>query len=279
MEPVGHAVGQKVLDHTAAMHRSPIPDDDQRAGHLTEQVLQKGHDRHGIDGLILAVNIQLALLGDGTDRREVIPRPPLPQDGRMAYRGRGPDDTGPGRAARFVDEQDVWPLRLRHLWIAGQVSSRQRVIAASCRWRARRAGFWRLHRIAWHKRPTWTGWSETPHSKERIVAIRPRVHTWPRKPSASAPRCKSSGRRASWSADNRHTAPGGGRWERISGPPSRARCGHWLTAPSLPPTASAICRRDQPFWERGQACRRRASFQFWGNGFMRGRVAHVRPKL
>jgi hypothetical protein len=43
---------------------------------------------------------------------------------------------------------------LRPLLIAGHVSSRQRAIAASPRWRARRAGFCGLQRSTRHKRPT-----------------------------------------------------------------------------------------------------------------------------
>jgi hypothetical protein len=129
----------------------------------------------------LAMKIQLALRRDGADGREVIPRPPLPQNGRLAYWGIG-TDAGQGIEARFVDEKDVLPLRLRPLWIAGQVSSRQRVMVASFRWRARRAGFCKLHGIALHKRPTWMAWYEMPNSKEMTAAMRPRVHTWPRKP-------------------------------------------------------------------------------------------------
>jgi hypothetical protein len=40
---------------------------------------------------------------------------------------------------------------------AGQVSSRQRVMAVSSRCRARRAGFYGLQRRVFSKRPTWTG--------------------------------------------------------------------------------------------------------------------------
>jgi hypothetical protein len=47
MEPVGSAMGQKALDHPAAMNRSTIPDDDHGAGHLAQQVLQKGDDITG----------------------------------------------------------------------------------------------------------------------------------------------------------------------------------------------------------------------------------------
>jgi hypothetical protein len=44
----------------------------------------------------LAVKIELALGREGTDGGEVIPSPPLPQKGRVAYRGIGAHDTGQG---------------------------------------------------------------------------------------------------------------------------------------------------------------------------------------
>ena len=85
------------------------------------------------------MKIQLALRRDGADGREVIARPPLPENGRVAYRGIRADDTGQGIEARFIDEEDGLPLDLGPLLSAGQVSSRQRVMAASSRWLARRA--------------------------------------------------------------------------------------------------------------------------------------------
>jgi integrase/recombinase XerD len=177
-----------------------------------------------------------------TDGRQMVAGAPLPQNGGLAHGCIRAAHTGQGIEPRFVSEKDAVPLGLRPLWSAGQVSWRQRAIAPSSRCRARRAGLCRLHWSAWHQRPTGTGGEETPNATSMTAAMRPRAQTWPRTPSAAAPRCHSAGRRASWSADNRHTAPGGDRWERDSGPPSRARFSHGLTAPALTPKAAAIWR-------------------------------------
>jgi hypothetical protein len=158
--------------------------------------------------------------------------PPLSQDRRLAHRRIRAHDTGEGIKPGLVYKEDALLLGLRPLLIAGHVASRQRAIAASSRWRARRAGFCGLQRITWHKRLTWRGWYEMLNASCMTAAIRLRVQTCPRKPYASAPRCNSSGRRASCSGDKRLDAPGWGRCRRASAPPSRARVIHWLTAPS-----------------------------------------------
>jgi hypothetical protein len=79
-----------------ALDRRDIPDNHQRARHLAERTLQERDDIGGIDGLVLAVEIQPARRRYRTDGREVVTRPSLPEHGRSAYRGIGTDDTGQG---------------------------------------------------------------------------------------------------------------------------------------------------------------------------------------
>jgi hypothetical protein len=124
LEPLSRAIREAFLDAMTAVHRRPIPEEPQAAGHLAPQVLQQGDHITGIDGLGLAMKIPLALRRNGADGREVIPRPPRPENGRMAYRGIGADDTGPGIAPGFIDEEDRLPLGLGPLLSAGQLSSR-----------------------------------------------------------------------------------------------------------------------------------------------------------
>jgi hypothetical protein len=140
-----------------AMNRGPALEDQQRAGHLAQQRGENGDDISGIDGLVLAVSIRLALRRDGADGREMIPRPLLPQNRGLAYRGLGADDPGQWVKPRFIYKQDGLLRRLSPFLRAGQVSPRQRVMAASPRRRQRGAGFCGLRRSARHKRPTWRG--------------------------------------------------------------------------------------------------------------------------
>jgi hypothetical protein len=83
---------------------------------------------------------------------------PLPQDGGLAGWGIRTPDTGEGIKPGLIDAEERLVLGFRPLLRAGQMSSRPRVIAASSRWRARRAGFCGLQRIALPRRPTWVGW-------------------------------------------------------------------------------------------------------------------------
>jgi hypothetical protein len=133
LDPLSRAIGQERGDEVTAVHRGPIPEAQQGAGHLAPQGLQKRDDIGGLDALLLAMNIPLALRRNGADRREVITGPPFPEHGRVADWSIGPDDAGPGREPRCIDEEERLPLGLSPLVRPGQGSSRQRAIAASSR--------------------------------------------------------------------------------------------------------------------------------------------------
>jgi hypothetical protein len=104
MQSLGCTVGQELCDQMAAMNRGPIPNDDQTAGNLAEEVLQKGDHICRIEGMVLVEEVQFALRGQGADGREMITGAPLLQDRGVAYGGIGPDHTGQGIKARFVYE-------------------------------------------------------------------------------------------------------------------------------------------------------------------------------
>jgi hypothetical protein len=148
MEALPGPMPEARWDHGAAMPRGPIPADHQAARHRPQQMLQQGHDIGRVDRPCLAVNIPLALWGDGADRREMIPGPPLLECGSPAYGCLRADDPGQGKEPRFIDAEEALALGLGPRLSTGHLSSRQRVMAASSRWRARRAGFCRLQRIA-----------------------------------------------------------------------------------------------------------------------------------
>jgi hypothetical protein len=157
VNPLRGPMREALLDDVTAMHRCPIPHDPQAARHLPPQMLQKGHDICRVDRPALAVNRQLAVGGNGAHGREMIASPPLLENRRVAHRGIGADHTGQGRESGRIDEEEALPVGLRPLLMAGQVSWRQRAMLASSRWRARRAGFWRLQRSVLSKRPTGLG--------------------------------------------------------------------------------------------------------------------------
>src|ERR687895_2932887 len=96
-------------------------------------MLQKGDHILGVDGVILIMEIQLALRRDGADGRKMLAGPPLPQDGRLPHRRVGAHDTGQGVKTGLVYEEEALLLLLRPLLRAGQVCSRQCAMAASSR--------------------------------------------------------------------------------------------------------------------------------------------------
>jgi hypothetical protein len=158
VNPLRGAIRQELFDDVATVNGRAIPNDHHATGHLAQQVFEKGDNASRIEGTVLAAEVDPALGGDSRNGRQMIPRPPLAEHGRLSPWGIGAHDTGQGVKPGFVYEEDGLLLGFRPLLMAGQVSARQRVIAASSRWRARRIGFWGLQRIALHRRPTWVRW-------------------------------------------------------------------------------------------------------------------------
>jgi hypothetical protein len=234
------AVREKLPDGVAAVNRGPIPEEPHPARDLAQQVLKKRDHVVRIDRAVLAVAGERTLGREGADGGEMLASVPVPQDRRLPHWRIGTHDTGQGLESRLIEEEDRLLLGLGPLLMAGQVSSRQRAMAASSRCRARRIGLWGLQRSALRRRPTWVGWYLTPNVTRITAATRARVQTWPRNPEASGPRCHSSGKRASGSVASRRGAPGEGCGCKAVGPPCRARFIHWLTAAALTPMASAI---------------------------------------
>ena len=146
------------------MHRRAVPHQHQAARACPPPMLQKRAHVVGVDRVRLAVKRECALRRDGADGRQMIPGPPLVQAGGVPHRRIRAGDTGPGLHAGFISEEEALRLGLRPLLRAGQVAACPRVMAASARCRARRAGVWGLQRRTWPKRPIGRGWEETPHA-------------------------------------------------------------------------------------------------------------------
>ena len=96
VEALRGPVREELSNGLAAVNGRAIPDDHQPARHLTQQVLQKGHHIRRIQGVVLAVDIPLALGRDRTDGGEVITGPPVPQDRRVPHGGVGAHDARQG---------------------------------------------------------------------------------------------------------------------------------------------------------------------------------------
>jgi len=148
------ALGQEVLDRLAAMDRSAVPDDQELAGDVAQQMLEEAHDVRALVGMLLYVQEQAAVRGDAADDRQVVAAQGQTEDRRLPAWGVGPDRTREEIEARFVDPDDGPTLLVGPLFRAGQRSVRQASTAASFRWLARSIGFCTLQPAARRSLPT-----------------------------------------------------------------------------------------------------------------------------
>jgi hypothetical protein len=75
------ALAEQLLHGAAAVDGGALPDDDHPARHFAPQVFETRDHIVRVEGVVLAVEVELALRRDGTDRRPVVTGPPCPPDG------------------------------------------------------------------------------------------------------------------------------------------------------------------------------------------------------
>ena len=149
------ALAQELLDHPAAMNGRAIPDDQQLASQMAEQMPQEAHHVLAMEGGLPDHPEELALGGDAADGREVILGEGDVQGGRLAPWGIGPDSTREEGEARFVYPDDGRSVCFGLCLSAGHRWSYQVWMASSLRWVARSLGCWGLQSMARRRRLTW----------------------------------------------------------------------------------------------------------------------------
>jgi|GraSoiStandDraft_43_1057313.scaffolds.fasta_scaffold311750_2 hypothetical protein len=158
MEAFGPTAGQEVLDRLPSMDGRAVPDHQQLAGEIAQQMAQKPHHILALERPLRNQEQELAVGGDPADGREVILGQGDPQDGRLAPRRVAPHAGGEQIEAGFVYPNDGAPFPFGFFLSAGQRSVSQVWMAASLRWVARSVGCCGLQPIARRRRPIWTGW-------------------------------------------------------------------------------------------------------------------------
>ena len=153
-DALGGALHQEVLDRLATVDRGAVPEDQELAGDVPQQVLEEADDVRALVGVLLDEHQQASRRGDAADDRQVIAAQRRAQDRGLAARGVGPDGAGQQVEGGLVDPDDGAPLPIGPLFSAGQRSAYQASIAASSRWLARRTGFCTLHPAARRSFPT-----------------------------------------------------------------------------------------------------------------------------
>jgi hypothetical protein len=153
-QPFGATVRQELLDRPAAMNRRAVPDDQQFAGQVAQEVTKELHHLWAAEGMILDLQQQPAAGRDPADDRQMVTGEWEAQRGRVsarsqaAHRGRQQGEAG------LIYPHDRAALAESPLFKAGQRADRHCSIAASLRWLARRRGFCGLQPAARNRLPT-----------------------------------------------------------------------------------------------------------------------------
>jgi hypothetical protein len=136
--------GQEILDNLAAVNRRAVPDDQELARDLPQQVAQKADDAGTPEGDGLDHMEQPPFGSNATDDREMIAGQGNPQHRGVPTWSVGPHDTRQQIEPGFVYPDDRTAFGRGFFLSAGQRSVCQAVMAASSRWLARWVGFWTL---------------------------------------------------------------------------------------------------------------------------------------
>lgn len=132
-------VADELLGETAAMARKPIPNQQDVALDVAEQVFQKLDNLFGLDGAFEDLKVEVPL-GQTRDYRKRLPVEVKLEDGRLAAWRPGAPAVGPLAQTTFVDEDDGSAFFLSFFLISGQRRRCQSSIRASFRSRARPTG-------------------------------------------------------------------------------------------------------------------------------------------
>jgi hypothetical protein len=112
----GGAIAQELLDERTPVDRRPVPDDEQFAGEVTQQVAQEADDLHARDRALVPPEVELRVEPHRADDREVVVGEPVAQDRRLADRRVRSRDRREQVEAALIDEQQRAPVRQRPLF-------------------------------------------------------------------------------------------------------------------------------------------------------------------
>ena len=151
-----------VGDGPPMVNRASIPDEDDVATEMAQQVTQEDRDFDIREIVRMQVEIEPEVVAAGADgdrgnRRHAIPTGPMVHHWRLAAggpraaHGRGQLEAG------FIGEHEMGIQPPRFFLIAGHTVPVQWAMAGSFRSSARRSGFWHDQSNWARSRPTWVG--------------------------------------------------------------------------------------------------------------------------
>jgi hypothetical protein len=152
--PGAPLAGDKLPDQVAAMSLGAIPDYQQSARQMTQQMGKEVHHLRGADGSWVEPEIEVPPR-NASDGREHLPVEMILQHRGLSARGPGAHPMGSLAQPAFIDEDDSAPLAECFFLSHGQRTRFQYRIAFSSRSNPRPVGRWQLH-PSWRKmRQTW----------------------------------------------------------------------------------------------------------------------------
>jgi hypothetical protein len=149
-------VADELLCDATAVGWEPIPNQQNVAMDITEQVLEELDDLLGLDGVLEDLKVKVPN-GQPGDDGQSLPVEVKLEDGRLPARCPCTPPVGPLAETTFVDEDDRAPLFLSFFLIAGQRLRFQSSINPSLRSNARPTGNWTLQFNCRRMRQTWPG--------------------------------------------------------------------------------------------------------------------------
>lgn len=137
----------QIPDRLAFVYAGVVPDDDERAAEVLQQVAQESTDLGVFNVSFLQGVVQTEPLALGTDRqarydRDAMANLMMVNVRRLAARRPCLANRRDQEEARFVDEYDVGAQPRSVFFILGHSLRFHCSMACSSRWRARRSGFW-----------------------------------------------------------------------------------------------------------------------------------------
>jgi hypothetical protein len=150
---------QEAADVIAFVNLAVVPEKDHVAGQMPKQVTQKGADFRAADVHAMELIVEgdpMALRADrqSGNQRHLAMLIAVSGDRRLSPRRPGAADRSDQQEAGFVQEDEVGAQVQRPFFMRGHSSRFHCSIRSSLRSKARRSGFWQLHRRRWRSRPT-----------------------------------------------------------------------------------------------------------------------------
>ena len=157
LEPLAGLGLEEGFDRLGVMDRGTVPEDEQLAGNMVEEMAQEAHDGRTADRFIVHATEHPTVLGDGSNQGEMVVTEGGAQDRGLPARRPGPHQGGQQIHPGFIYPDDRATVCFGLFLSAGQRSSHQAWIAAWSRWLARWTGFCTLHPSWRRRRLTWAG--------------------------------------------------------------------------------------------------------------------------